>query len=494
MRSIEQAASSKNEPSDLNEQPEKVGSGGQDKHWTETIVMLIQFPSQRPRLLTLPQEIVNLILTFVIGGSVVHVDDAELASNDYDANCQHPPHCHVCQGPAFYLMRCCAEVSEGEALKEYHTEVSSVPVDDDLRCSGHGLPRPAAGSYATHWTQATQVQRPPQASGLLRLPAEILDHILGYVVGHKVLHIDDAESVEEEHLKVCDRHPAICEIGQGHGPRFYLRVCAARVSEQTAWEQFTSAYEEVPDRDDEEYYVADGKDRHNRCRDWGDVTLDCTEKSALFNYPDRLTVFRVCSQLSLPAFKIFWATNTFSFGTTPSFRKLLSSLNDTQKGAIRNINFNFDTAPERMDFDPCQLIKLQTLDTLNLCLHSTLLGSVSEMEEEKPDVSQIDLRKQPVNDILRLEVLDIRRLNVIVYDNEYDYFESPGPDQFDLRFTVGEKQYLADVVQRVLMAPRQDREVLAREDRQIFELEELVKGLRFAQDVRWQVQRRNLTP
>lgn len=337
-------------------------------------------------------------------------------------------------------------------------------------------------------------QRPPQASGLLRLPAEILDHILGYVVGHKVLHVDDAESVEEEHLKLCDRHPAICEIGQGHGPHFYLRVCAACVSEQTAWEQFTFGYEEVPDRDEEEYYVADGKERHNRCRDWGDVTLDCTEKSALFNYPDRLTVFRVCSQLSLPAFEIFWATNTFSFGTTSSFRKLLSSLNDTQKGAIRNINFNFDTAPERMDFDPCQLIKLQTLDTLNLCLHSTLLGSVSEMEEEKPDVSQIDLRKQPVNDILRLEVLDIRRLNVIVYDNEYDYFESPGPDQFDLRFTVGEKQYLADIVQRILMAPRQDREVLAWEDRQIFELEELVKGLRLAQDVRWQVQRRNLTP
>ncbi|KAL9027560.1 MAG: hypothetical protein Q9196_003939 [Gyalolechia fulgens] len=313
----------------------------------------------------------------------------------------------------------------------------------ELSSSGHGFPRPAAGSYAKHWTQATGVQRPPQASGLLMLPAEILDHILGYVVGHKVVHVDDAKSVEEEHLAICHPNLALCGVCDGNGPQFYLRICVAGTSEQTAWEQFTSGYDEVPDSDNEEYYVADGKHRHSRCRNWdSDTLVDCTT---------------------------------------------------SQKGTIRNININVETAPERMDFDPCQLMKLQTLDTLNLCLHSRLFGSALRVDNHKPDASEIDIRKQPVNYMLRLEAVDIRRLNVIVYDSIYDDYHSHGRAPYYVRFTVGEKQHLADVVHAILTAPRADREVFAREDRQIFELEELVQGLRFAQDVRWQVQRRNLT-
>ncbi|KAL8936163.1 MAG: hypothetical protein Q9211_004314 [Gyalolechia sp. 1 TL-2023] len=384
----------------------------------------------------------------------------------------------------------------------------------ELSSSGHGFPRPAAGSYAKHWTQATGVQRPPQASGLLMLPAEILDHILGYVVGHKVVHVDDAKSVEEEHLAICHPNLALCGVCDSNGPQFYLRICVAGTSEQTAWEQFTSGYDEVPDSDNEEYYVADGKHRHSRCRNWdSDTLVDCTtrwavfdypahlngfracqlSRWAVFDYPAHLSVFRACSQLSLPAFRIFWATNTFSFATTATFRELLSNLNDSQKGTIRNININVETAPERMDFDPCQLMKLQTLDTLNLCLHSRLFGSALRVDNHKPDASEIDIRKQPVNYMLRLEAADIRRLNVIVYDSIYDDYHSHGRAPYYVRFTVGEKQHLADVVHAILTAPRADREVFAREDRQIFELEELVQGLRFAQDVRWQVQRRNLT-
>ncbi|KAL8939960.1 MAG: hypothetical protein Q9216_003066 [Gyalolechia sp. 2 TL-2023] len=343
-------------------------------------------------------------------------------------------------------IRARAEGLNIEGLDHFPPTPRSFRTDDvsqaELYRFGHSLLKPATGSYATHWTQITGVQRRPQKALLLSLPAEIISHILSYIIGGKVLHVDDAETVTKEHAEVCIHNPAICEIGHGRGPQFILSICVAPMSEQTAWEQFRSGYKEALDYDDIKSYVEDELDRHEICRDWESSTIDCTDKSYVFEYARRFSVFRVCSQLSVAAFSIFWATNTFSFASSKSFKKLLSNLNDTQKEAIKNVDLNFDAAPRRTDFDPCQLMKIQTLDTLNLCLHSSLIVPLSETEEEWPEASQIDMRKAPVNAILRLEILDIRHLNVIIYHDESDFFIDEEHDPSDQRLTMGEKNTL----------------------------------------------------
>lgn len=306
--------------------------------------------------------------------------------------------------------------------------------------------------------------------------------------------MNHAEAVREYHTESCYLNEGTCQVAKGHGPQFQLSPCLAPVSEERAWHQFRFGYEEIPKPDDKQYYVEDGWHRHQDCWEWATFNCDCTKKPGLFKYAACLSVFRVCSQFSLSAFRIFWATNTFSFGTTLAFGKLISALNDTQLGAIRNIDLNFKADPEPMEFDPCKLMKLQSLDTLNLCLHNYLLGAVSDEFNNKPELSELDLRKKPISDILRLEVLDIKRLNVIIYDNYSDYTWSTGEERFEMRFTVDEKFELSCAVSKILTAPKVDRGVFAQEDRQIFELEELIKGLRFAQDVRWQIQRRDFTP
>lgn len=312
--------------------------------------------------------------------------------------------------------------------------------------------------------------------------------ITSFAVGGQVIHVTDAESVKIEHRRQCQHPPSTCRFRQSYGPEFFIRVCSAVPSEDEAWKEFRSGYEDIPEADEEEYYVADGHLRHQKCRDWEDGNLDCTQQLDLPTHAKRFGIFRVCRQLSFSAFRSFWTTNTFSFGHASSFGKFLSCLNDTEKMAIRRIDLNIhEFSPQRLAFDPCQIMKLQQLDTLHLCMHSSLLGDVYAMEDINPQISQIDIRKQPGKDILRLEVLDIKHLTVIVYDHESEY--TVGDDRFEERFTLDEKRDLAKLVEATLMAPSADRRILAQGDREIFEMEELLRGLRYAQDVRWQTQR-----
>lgn len=97
----------------------------------------------------------------------------------------------------------------------------------------------------------------------------------------------------------------------------------------------------------------------------------------------------------------------------------------------------------------------------------------------------MDIRfEQPGTDVLRLE-----RITVIVYDHESD--NTVGDNCFEERFAADEKQELAKLIESTLTAPFAKRKILAKEDREMFELNELLRGLRYAQDVRWRMQRNN---
>lgn len=93
------------------------------------------------------------------------------------------------------------------------------------------------------------------------------------------------------------------------------------------------------------------------------------------------------------------------------------------------------------------------------------------------NVRQIDLREGQALSFLRFEVLDLRCVTVIIYDNVM-HFPAIGQSlahRSILRFTLAEKRELALMVQNILLFDNESRQVLSAKDRQIFEIEQLLR-------------------
>lgn len=137
-----------------------------------------------------------------------------------------------------------------------------------------------------------------------------------------------------------------------------------------------------------------------------------------------------------------------------------------------------------------------SLDHLHVSVQSLNVGFVGDMDSNAPSIRQIDLRRGQAADFLRLEVLDLQRVSVIVYDNQEDYEEDhPGQtlaSRFQLRFTLNQKRGLAQMIKKTLLFDKNTRQVLAAKDRQIFELEQLLKAMKHSLSVRHQVQRKEI--
>ena len=305
------------------------------------------------------------------------------------------------------------------------------------------------------------------------------------MVGDEVLPVSLANYKHEELWSECACHRSEKRV------RFWIRVCVAVTSEEKAWRDFTTGYGIIREDAKKEYCVPDGLQRHLDCADWINDTMNCKGTPYISPYTERLSILRVCSKLSHSAFRIFWSTNTFSFRESKSFGKFLKVLNDTQKGVIRKVNLDLFGISDRMDFDPCQLIKLQEIDVLHLSLHTNNLSRRSCEDKDHSPIRQTDIRGQRGSLVFLLEVVNIKCLRIIVYDSIWDFNINSLRGGWG-SFTMKELRCLADMVHAVMMAPRADREVLAREYRQLFELEELLGGLRYALQVRLQMQRRSL--
>ncbi|KAL8689155.1 MAG: hypothetical protein Q9218_005105 [Villophora microphyllina] len=342
-----------------------------------------------------------------------------------------------------------------------------------------------------------KIPEPRERLHILKLPDEIINEIFSFAVGRRILHVNHAETVMTLHVKKlrkrCCPHKDLCLLGQG--PEFYIHTCEATVSEQAALKEFHSGADIIDDNDDEEFYVADARRRYQRCRVWEQPYFDC--RTRLPSENDFTDAFVVCRRLYHFAFQSFWKTNTLTFVETTSFGFFMSRLLPHQRQLLRLIDIVVPKyhCPQPTDFNPHLLKDIEKLEDLKLAVHgATFDDRLNFFAEEDHWVGDVDARKTPAGEILRLEVVDIKNISVIVYDNEYDYQYNPtmhedDSDRFDIRYTVGEKQELADFMHQVLSSSTAERQMLALREQRINEVENLLKGLKYAQDINWQLQR-----
>ncbi|KAL8920289.1 MAG: hypothetical protein Q9208_006357 [Pyrenodesmia sp. 3 TL-2023] len=350
---------------------------------------------------------------------------------------------------------------------------------------------------AVHWTEQPHQDAAgrPIESRLLKLPPELIELILGHVLGDQVIHVDDTRAIRTVHARHCSNR-AGCVISQG--PQFYLRTCSAPVSEEDALQEFHTQASSIPVDDNARWYVADATARHRTCRPWEEPDFPCNDPASASPWKHRFGILSACRQLAARSFRIFWETNIFSFGEPTSFGRFLLSTNDMQLQRIRRIHMciDVDNFVGRHDFDPAELRRLGSLDHLHISIHSLDVGFVGDMDSDTPSIRQVDLRKGEAAEFLRFEVLDLQRVSVIVYDSEDDFQEDHAGQtmdaRFQLRFTLDQKRGLAEMIENTLSFDNGTRQVLAAKDRQIFEMEDLLKAMKHSLNVRYQVQRNEI--
>ena len=303
-----------------------------------------------------------------------------------------------------------------------------------------------------------------QNSRLLGLPTEILKRIVEFAIGGQVLHVI---LKRDAYHKGCRRYET-CP-NRRHG--FYITLCAARISEQQAWEEFHSVLpHSVPRGDRAAFHEPRPLIRHQDCDSY--MGVDCSEIPAVSSF----SIFYVCNRLTKEAFHVFWATNTFSINSWPIFTEFLKSISKKSKHTIRAIDLDVNihceiTGPfdpvegfhdEEIDLVvPSDLECLSSLDSLNPSICSNMMTKLGFSRDlklwRKPT---LNLRACFVRDVLRLEALDIKQLNIIVYDDFEDYQCS------DLwpywRRTRKVKQELAKEVYAILTSDKR-REMLGRD-------------------------------
>ncbi|KAI4266238.1 MAG: hypothetical protein L6R38_008866 [Xanthoria sp. 2 TBL-2021] len=330
-----------------------------------------------------------------------------------------------------------------------------------------------------------------QRSRLLGLPTEILKRIVELVVGGQVLHVNLKR--DAYHVCHCWKYE---ECPRLRGPGFYITPCVAQVSEQQAWEEFQPILpHSVPRGDKAEYYVPKPCIRHRECESYQE--LDCNDLPAISPF----SIFYVCSQLTREAFHIFWATNTFSISSWPTFVELLKSISERSKRTIRTIdldvkfhheiNDNIDTIDGLYDdeidiIDPVDLKALSNLDSLHLSVCSMMLTRLGFKSAAMS--KDLNLRKTFARDVLRLQMPNFKRLNIIVYDDVEDYV------CIDLwpynRPTRKRKQELAKLVHEILTDD--NRQVLSELDLRIHETEKLLQDLKDTQTWKYHAQHRKI--
>lgn len=343
-----------------------------------------------------------------------------------------------------------------------------------------------------------QVIPPPGFSrpSLLTLPPELIDLILMEVLGGQVFHVNFSVFVRREHLSAC-QSAASCLVN--HGPILKLRTCDARMSELRAFQQFRAQTSGVPADDDGGRYVEDSHHRHLPCRPWENPAFPCTDPEAVSPQRNVLGIMRVCRQLAPRAFETFWATNAFFFEQPGCLNHFLMQRNNKEVQLIKHIYMNINKHWGRYDFNPLQIRRLVSLDHLHLSIHTSLVGRSNNDGSTEQNLDKIHVRRRCDGTYLHFEVLNIKRVTVIVYDNQENSQRSwsmhpnhqfSGPSSSP--FTPVLKRELAEEIEKILLAKEETRNVFAAKDRQIFLVKELLMALEYSQDIRGQLQRNEL--
>ncbi|KAL8827445.1 MAG: hypothetical protein Q9170_007011 [Blastenia crenularia] len=158
---------------------------------------------------------------------------------------------------------------------------------------------------------------------------------------------------------------------------------------------------------------------------------------------------------------------------------------------------NVDWAPGEGDMNPVQLRRLKSLDHLHLCVHSMVLGFFGSLNTPMTSIHQINLRTSDVAELLRFEVLDLKRVTVIAYDSLEEFEDEWMPhrtteEKYRFRFTLEQKRGIARLMEKTLLFEDEIKKVLAAKEREIFEMEEMVKIMEASLEIRHNVQRADL--
>ncbi|MCJ1455250.1 hypothetical protein MMC28_005604 [Mycoblastus sanguinarius] len=185
-------------------------------------------------------------------------------------------------------------------------------------------------------TTKALIQRNALGSPLLKMPAEVREQILLYILGDKVVHIKYFKDGELELVHSLER-------GLNSMPAdrraFRHAVCVAYHSESRAYKEASHGYRCVPCDDSAEYYIVNCAERHQLCGCHDNNQFPTLRYGHLSPKID-LAVLGSCRQLYEEAHHLIWTTNTFSFDDPISFGNFLANLSLPQKRKLKKLHLS----------------------------------------------------------------------------------------------------------------------------------------------------------
>ena len=206
------------------------------------------------------------------------------------------------------------------------------------------------------------------------MPAEVLDNILRYLLGDRMIHICHFKHYELKQILPTSAWRAV----PNHGS-LVSAFCVADQSEQQAYDEAIQS-EGVQSTEDPEY-IQTCKDRHKHCLmcNLGEKNFSVAERRAgRLAFSRDLSILAVCRQLYEPSNNILWQTTTFSFDDSFAFQSFLASMNLSQKHTLKKIHISMSVKVDEILFkdkqsidwataiSPRALTSLKNLNTIHL--------------------------------------------------------------------------------------------------------------------------------
>ena len=168
------------------------------------------------------------------------------------------------------------------------------------------------------------------------MPAEVLDNILRFLLGDRMIHICHFKHYELKQILPTSAWRAV----PNHGS-LVSAFCVADQSEQQAYDE--AILSEVVQSTEDPDYIQTCKDRHKHCVmcNHGEKSFSVAERRARrLTFTKNLSVLAVCRQLYEASNSILWQSNTFSFDDSFAFQSFLAEMNSSQKHMLKRIHIS----------------------------------------------------------------------------------------------------------------------------------------------------------
>ena len=295
------------------------------------------------------------------------------------------------------------------------------------------------------------------------MPAEVLDNILRFILGDRMIHICHFEHYELKQILPTSAWRAV----PNHGS-LVSAFCVADQSEQQAYDE--AVLSDVDQSTEDPDYIQTCKDRHKHC-------LMCKHRGKSFSVAERqtgrltftkdLSVLAVCRQLYEESNNILWQTNTFSFDDPYAFQTFLAGMNLSQKHKLKKIHINTPVKVNEVLFrvelslnwtnaiSPRALAPLKNLNTIHLSFdHYTIDQSPSTPMSHAASHGSVTFNMETMLGLRLLPWKDMTNANrgkhvtVVVGDGFKPY-----SDSITARWTKAQKLSAAESLRARLATP-----------------------------------------